>query len=118
LKLAVLAAAFACIGFFAVLVIDVGAGLMGGLRLGDTTMAALVQKVVTRLLDEDVPRAQPTSPARSAARPKAERAPRVVERAPIKVASPEGDARHVADARPDPEVERAKGRLNEILDRL
>lgn len=115
-KLAMLVGAFACIGFFVVLGVDVGADLVGSMRLGDTTISALFNQVVARVLDEDVPRVQ--SPSRSLARPRTTRAPRAVERAPSKVASPEGDARHVVPPRPDPEVERAKARLNELLGRL
>ena len=118
-KLALLVGAFVCIGFFAVLVIDVGAGLIGSIKLGDTTLSMVWDKVVARVLDEDVPRAEaparPRPPVRSASRP----APLEAARAPVKVASPEKDARHVdTRPRPDPEIERAKARLDEILGRL
>ncbi len=119
-KLAVLIVAFLCIGFFVVLVVDVGASLVGSVKLGqDTTIAALWEKVVARVLDEDVPRPpverpRPTAPA---AKPRARPAVPVVERAPVEAARPEEDAQHV-DTRTDPEVERAKKRLDEILRRL
>jgi hypothetical protein len=119
-KLGVLIAAFLCIGFFVVLVINVGASLVGSVKLGpDTTIAAIWEKVVARVLDEDVPRPPAERPRPApAARP----APRVrpapvAERAPVEAARPEEDARHV-DTRTDPEVQRAKQRLDEILGRL
>lgn len=119
-----LVGAFVCIGFFVVLVIDVGAGIVGSMKLGDTTMSALWDKVVARVLDEDVPRVEPA--ASRAVAPPAPRARRDVqgrgheaERAPVQVASPEDDARHVeTTTRSDPETERAKARLDEILKRL
>lgn len=119
-KLLVLIAAFLCIGFFVVLIVDVGASLVGSVKLGQgTTVAALWDKVVARVLDEDVPR-PPPSPARATppkpVRPRATPMARenVAERAPVEAARPEDDARHV-EPRRDPEVDRAKQRLNEIL---
>ena len=113
-KLGLLVGAFVCIGFFVVLVIDVGAGLIGSMKLGDTTISSVWDKVVARVLDDDVPRVEPSKARAVAPRP----APRTeAARAPVKVASPEEDARHV-DVRPDPEVARAKARLDEILGRL
>lgn len=122
LKLALLVGAFMCIGFFAVLVIDVGAGLVGTVKLGNTTMSALWDKVVARVLDHDVPRAEPVAAAR-APRPPMRPAPRAARaelaRAPVTVPSPEEDARHVQSrGRDDLAVERAKDRLNEIFGRL
>lgn len=126
LKLALLVGAFVCIGFFVVLVVDVGSSLVGSVKLGDTTVSALWDKVVARVLDEDVPRAEAT-PARAAAHaqprsPSRAAFPPEPARAPVRVASPEEDARHVdggaRPARSDPEVERAKARLDEILGRL
>lgn len=117
-KLGVLIAAFLCIGFFVVLVIDVGASLVGSVKLGqDTTIAAIWEKVVARVLDEDVPRPPVEKPRPApAVRPARPTRP-VTERAPVEAARPEEDARHV-DTRSDPEVERAKQRLDEILGRL
>lgn len=119
-KLLVLIAAFLCIGFFVVLVVDVGATLVGSVKLGQgTTVAALWDKVIARVLDEDVPRPPPPSPSRAASKPPRPRATpaareNVAERAPVQAARPEDDARHV-EPRRDPEVDRAKQRLNEIL---
>lgn len=120
-KLGLLVCAFVCIGFFVVLVIDVGAGLIGSMKLGDTTISSVWDKVVARLLDDDVPRVEPSSSSTAKAAARAPRpAPRAeAARAPVTVASPEEDARHVdVRARPDPEVARAKARLDEILGRL
>lgn len=128
-KLLVLVAAFVCIGFFVVLVIDVGASLIGSVKLAEhTTIAAVWDKVVARVLDEDVPKPveKPRTPghAQSTAQPKPKpTAPRVEERAPMKAERPEDDARHEDTRthrthRTDPEVERAKKRLDEILGRL
>jgi hypothetical protein len=119
-KLGVLVAAFLCIGFFVVLVIDVGASLVGSVKLGpDTTISAIWDKVVARVLDEDVPRPpaeRPRAPV-AAPKPRARAGAPVVERAPVEAARPEEDAKHV-ETRTDPEVERAKKRLDEILGRL
>jgi hypothetical protein len=119
-KLGVLVAAFLCIGFFVVLVIDVGASLVGSVKLGsDTTISAIWDKVVARVLDEDVPRPPAERPRAPVAAPKPRARPGapVVERAPVEAARPEEDAKHV-ETRTDPEVERAKKRLDEILGRL
>ncbi len=115
LKLVVLAACCCVVGFFAVLVIDVGAALMGRLDVGGSSVAQLIDKVVDRVLDRDVPRAREVERPR-AAPPKAPSSARA-DRAPLPAARPEDDARHV-EARPDPQVERAKERLDEILRRL
>jgi type IV secretory pathway VirB10-like protein len=120
-KLGVLVGAFLVIGFFAVLVVDVGMSLVGKVRLGETTVTELWDKVVDRVLDRDVPKApdppkaQPR-PAKPAPPPK----PVTAERAPLPAARPEDDARHVEErpAARDPEVEQARRRLDEILGRL
>lgn len=118
-KLGVLIAAFLCIGFFVVLVLDVGASLVGSVKLGqDITVAALWEKVIARVLDEDVPRPPAEKPhAVPPAKPRARAAAPIADRAPVEAARPEEDAQHV-DTRTDPEVERAKKRLDEILGRL
>jgi hypothetical protein len=120
-KLAVLVVAFLCIGFFVVLVVDVGASLVGSVKLGqDTTVAGLWEKVIARVLDEDVPRPPVEKPRPVApAKPRVRATAPAVDRAPVQAARPEDDAKHVdVDSRTDPEVERAKQRLDEILGRL
>lgn len=126
LKLLVLVLCFGCIGFFAVLVLDVGSSLLGKVRLGETTVDEVWAKVVDRFLDNDVPRAPDAppkaTPSRRLPRPPSS-GPRTItaERAPIEAARPEADARHVTE-RPDrirdPEVEAARKRLDDLLGRL
>lgn len=115
LKLAVLVACCCLVGFFAVLVVDVGAAVMGRLDVGGGSFGQLVDKVVDRVLDRDVPRAREVERPR-AAPPKAPSSSRAA-RAPLPAARPEDDARHV-EVHADPQVERAKERLDEILRRL
>lgn len=117
-KLGVLVGACCVLGFFVVLVVDVGARLVGHLDLGGSSMAQLVDKVVDRVLDRDVPRVRDADrPRREPAHlPAPTTAPRL-PRAPQPATRPEDDARHV-EARPDPQVEQAKQRLDEILRRL
>jgi hypothetical protein len=126
MKLALLVLAFCAIGFFGVLVIDVGASMIGKIRFGEVEMAALWEKVVDRFLDRDVPRAESpprTAPPAAPPRPTARPAPRpdATARAPLPAARPEDDARHAAE-RPerqrDREVEEARKRLDALLDRL
>lgn len=122
-RLFVLMGVMALIGFFAVLVVDVSASLVGRMSFGETTLAGLWEKVVDRVLDRDVPR---LPEKRAPAPPPARRAPAPVRpsspeaRAPVPVAPhPEEDARHVEQrARPDPQVEQAQRRLDDLLKRL
>jgi hypothetical protein len=117
-KLGMMVAAFCLVGFFVVLVIDVGARLVGKLDLGGSSIAELVDKVVDRVLDRDVPRARELDKPRSST-PRRSVAPAApsTARAPRPAVRPEEDARHV-EARPDPQVEQAKQRLDELLRRL
>jgi hypothetical protein len=127
LRLVGLMALMGLIGFFAVLVIDVSASLVGKVSLGDTTMSGLWDKVVDRVLDRDVPRL-PDAPRARSERPVVKRpAPRVQAptaepvRAPVPAAPlPEEDARHVQQSAPraDPQVEQARKRLDDLLKRL
>lgn len=137
-KLLVLVVSFLAMGFFGVLVIDVGASLVGQMRFGDTTVAGLWHKVMDRFLDNDVPRApegaaasapakrtaaprslRPTSPSAAPTSGAARSSTEVAERAPAPASRPEEDARHVgAQPRPDPQVENARRRLDELLGRL
>ena len=117
LKLGMLVASFCLVGFFVVLVFDVGARLVGKLHLGGASIAELVDKVVDRVLDRDVPRArEPEKPRVSAPSRPGSKAPEGA-RAPQPAARPEDDARHV-QTRPDPQVEQAKQRLDDLLRRL
>lgn len=118
LKLGMLVAAFCLVGFFVVLVIDVGARLVGKLHMGGSSIAELVDKVVDRVLDRDVPRVKEIEKPRAPAPRRTISAPAVEPaRAPRPAARPEDDARHV-EARPDPQVEQAKQRLDDLLRRL
>jgi hypothetical protein len=118
-KLTMLVVAMVAIGFFAILVVDVGAHVVGKVRLGEVTVVDLWHKVVDRVLDRDVPHTTPVDAAPSAPAHVATHAhaPAPATRAPVQAAKPEEDARHVDVERPDPEVERARQRLDEILGR-
>lgn len=115
MKLVLLLAFMAFLGFAAVLILDVGSTLIGGIRFGDITFADLFDKVSDRVFDRDVPEpkrktAKPPTPQK----PKAPSPPRESARAPAPAPSPEAYADHVAPVR-DPEVEQAKQRLNDLL---
>lgn len=114
-KLLMLVGAMLCIGFFAVLVIDVSMTFLGKMKLGEVTVVELWHKMTDRVLDRDVPRAEPPV-VKTAPRPKP--AP-VTARAPMPAVKPEEDARHVVErADVDPQVQRAKQRLDDLLGRL
>jgi hypothetical protein len=121
-KLAVLMALMGVIGFFAVLVVDVTGSFVGRVHFGDTTFAALWEKVVDRVLDRDVPRLpDPPAPKLKPLKPPAPK-PRAFAggdegRAPLPAARPDEDARHVAP-RADVQVEHAQKRLDDLLQRL
>jgi hypothetical protein len=112
------------IGFFAVLVIDVGTSLLGHVRVGQVSIEQLWDKVVDRVLDRDVPRLPPDKASRP--RPTG-RGNRVVSgdqaapagaRAPLPAARPEEDARHTRPPERDVQVEHAQKRLDDLLKRL
>jgi hypothetical protein len=120
-RLVSLLACMAVLGFALVLVADVGLTLVGGMRFGQITFAQLFDKVQDRVLDRDVPKPVPkaaprkaappvTSPATPSAAPTTERAPEAAPR-------PDEYAKHL-EQRPDPEVEAARDRLNDLLKRL
>lgn len=117
IKLAFLITCFLVVGFFVVLVVDVGASLAGRLDFGGSSVAELVGKVIDRVLDRDVPRAREPERTRPAQQRGSVAASPRTPRAPEPAIRPEEDARHV-EARPDPQVEHAKQRLDEILRRL
>lgn len=123
MKLLLLVGAVAVIGFFAVLVVDVSATLLGRVHVGPSTASAVWHKVVDRVLDRDVPRTQPSSSSSSSAptqRPSfgpAHAGAAPFERPPLPATRPEDDARHTGPRR-DPQLERAKQRLDDLLGRL
>ena len=123
LRRALLVFAMVAIGFFAVMVFDVAAKLVGTVRLGETTVTDLWHKVVDRALDRDVPRgdvAKPASPrVAHAATPTPIARPVRAEpaRAPLPAARPEEDARH-AGSGPDVQEQRARQHLDDLLHRL
>ena len=110
-KLVLLLAFMAVLGFAVVLVVDVGVTLVGSVRFGQTTFADLFDKVSDRVLDRDVPQARP---AKKVTKPKTTT---TTTRAPLAAPPPEDYARHVGDA-VDPEVQAAKQRLDQLLNRL
>jgi len=126
-KLAVLAGAFLLIGFFVVLVVEGAASVISSVKIGGgstlgATVSELVDKITTRVLDRDVPRTadgepavrRPSTPPRRAARPEP-----ATQRAPVEASPrPEDDARHVSAPPPDPQTERARERLDDLLRRL
>ena len=114
LKLLTLVGAMLCIGFFAVLVVDVSMTLVGKVKLGEVTVVQLWHKMTDRVLDRDVPRADPPV-ARATPKPRAQPTP--TTRAPLPAVRPEDDARHVVEPE-DPQVQRAKQRLDDLLGRL
>lgn len=125
MKLMMIIAFMGALGFGAVLIADVGLTLLGGMKFGDITFAELVDKVQARVFDHDVPEARKKAPATGAH--KATKKPRPssssssgsnvaapVVRAPMAAPSPDAYAKE-AVARPDPEVEQARARLDQLL---
>lgn len=118
MKLALLIAFMAALGFGAVLVVDVSLTLLGGMKFGELTFAELVDKVQARVFDHDVPEPARKTPKAPSA-PKAKAAPTTssparTARAPIAAPSPETWAKEV-QTRPDPEVQQARARLDQLL---
>ena len=127
MRLFFLVLACVVIGFFAVLVLDVSAGLIGHLRLGEVTVVQLWDKLVDRVLDRDLPQ-KPSIPTPPAAEHKARPLPHSTAqndaivhgpaaRAPLRAAAPHEDAQHAAP-RKDLQVENAKARLDDLLGHL
>ena len=122
-KLVVLLGLMALVGFAGVLIIDVGASLIGRARFGDITVADLVDKVKDRVFDRDVPEPK-KKPAPKAEKEKTE-ASKPAKKTPTSTLppgaqpapSPEDYAKHVAPTR-DPEVDKAKERLDALLKKL
>ena len=112
------------LGFAVVLVVDVGATLIGHVRFGDTTFAGMFAKVSDRVWDRDVP--QPKAVKKQAAAAPTKAPPpgsttsptsKAATRAPANAPRPEDYARHLADA-VDPEVQAARVRLDQLLTRF
>lgn len=121
-KLVVLLGLMAVVGFALVLVVDVGASIVGRARFGEITFADLFDKVSDRVLDRDVPEPKKKDPAKAAAQKtttttKPEAAPPKTSSTPQKAPSPEDYAKHV-EPQQDPEVEQAKQRLDALLKNL
>ena len=119
--------AMAALGFCAVFIIDVGLSLVGSVQVGSLTASELVDKISDRVFDEDVPEpkkkpaakktAAPPKPSRQA-RESTPTTPATAEpetpRAPLPAPRPEA---YQAEAKveADPEVERARARLDQLL---
>jgi len=122
-KFGVLLVVMAVVGFSVVLVADVGLKVVGGMKFGQITFAELVDKVEDRFFDRDVPLPRPKSakaakPARDPAQTSAPSSPAPDPvRAPLPAPRAEEYPRHV-EPRPDPEIEAARDRLNELLRKL
>ena len=65
MKLVLLLAFMAVLGFAVVLVVDVGLTLMGGLHLGNVTFSELVEKVEDRVFDRDLPEPRSSQKAKA-----------------------------------------------------
>jgi len=116
-KLMVLIAMMASLGFAVVLVGDVGLKVLGGMKFGQITFAELVDKVQDRVFDHDVPEAKKKpAPAPKPVRPRASSpsSSEPAERAPLPAPRPEEYVKAI-EARPDPEVEQARARLDQLL---
>ena len=128
-KLIVLLALMAVVGFALVLVVDVGASIVGRAPFfkdarGDITFADLFDKVGTRVLDRDVPEPKKKPAPSTKTQPTTQKKTSTVEAPPPKTSStpqvapsPEDYAKHV-EPRKDPEVEQAKARLDALLKNL
>ena len=128
-KLIVLLALMAVVGFALVLVVDVGASIVGRAPFfkdarGDITFADLFDKVGTRVLDRDVPEPKKKPAPSTKTQPTTQKKTSTVEAPPPKTSStpqvapsPEDYAKHV-EPREDPEVEQAKARLDALLKNL
>jgi hypothetical protein len=121
-------ATMAALGFIVVLALDLSMKVVGSVKLGQVTFAELLDKVESRVFDHDVPepakrstakkassavppRREETSP--TAASPASSSAPR----APIAAPAPDVWKRDAVTP-PDPEVEQARARLNDLLKRI
>lgn len=122
-------ATMAALGFVVVLVLDLSMKVVGTMKFGQVTFAELLDKVESRVFDHDVPepskkatakRVQPSSAAAPGSSPGS--SPSSLSsasspRAPIAAPAPDVWKRD-AVTRPDPEVEQARARLDELLKRI
>ena len=116
-KLITLLVFMAVLGFAVVLVVDVGASLLGSVRFGQVTFADLVAKLSDRVFDRDVPQPRPAKKSVAKAAPTTTAKPAAsAARAPMPAPRPEAYARHVEAV--DPEVQAARQRLDQLLNRL
>ena len=127
-RLLVLMATMAALGFVVVLVLDLSMKVVGTMKFGQVTFAELLDKVESRVFDHDVPepskkatakRVQPSSAASPGSSPSSPSSPSSASspRAPIAAPAPDVWKRD-AVTRPDPEVEQARARLDELLKRI
>ncbi len=109
----------AVMGFSVVLLADVGLGVVGRMKFGQITFAELVDKIEDRFFDRDLPLPRPKpTPKRSSSAPSAAPAKATSPaRAPVEAPGAEEYKRHL-EPRPDPEVEAARDRLQDLLKRL
>jgi hypothetical protein len=116
------------IGFFGMLVIDLGGDALSRMRIGTVTVAELWDKLSDRLLDRDVPLVNAKPTPRPSANPPARPAPMVPStrvqpkntshgRAPLPAPSVKEYVEHV-EVKADPETELARRRLDALMGRL
>jgi hypothetical protein len=119
------------IGFFGMLVIDLGGDAIARMRVGGVTVAELWDKLSDRLLDRDVPvvnakpAPRPSNVPRPRAAPVASTPPTPANhpisnsstRAPLPAPSVREYGEHV-EAKPDPQTELARRRLDALMGRL
>jgi hypothetical protein len=117
-KFGVLLVVMAVLGFSVVLVADVGLTVVGGMKFGQITFAQLVDKIEDRFFDRDVPLPKPKADKKASEAKASSPAPvKAAERAPVAAPRPDEYVRHL-EPRPDPEVDAARDRLNDLLKRL
>ncbi|MDP2342116.1 MAG: hypothetical protein Q8O67_14255 [Deltaproteobacteria bacterium] len=118
-KLVSLLVLMAVLGFAVVLVVDVGVTLIGNVRFGQATFSELFGKVADRVFDRDVPQPRPAKkiPAKTTTTTTARAPVPPAARAPVAAPRPEDYARHVQEP-VEPEVQAAKARLDQLLNRL
>lgn len=125
LRLVFLMATMAALGFVVVLVLDLSMKVIGSVKLGQVTFAELIDKVESRVFDHDVPEPAKKGTSKKTTAtvppPREQTPPSSASssspRAPIAAPAPDVWKRD-AVTKPDPEVEQARARLDELLKRL
>jgi hypothetical protein len=117
LKFVLLLAFMAVLGFSVVLVVDVGLTLVGGMRFGQITFAELFDKVGDRLFDRDLPAPKPRATRKAPTTTPAPAPAPVADRAPATAPRPDEYGQRLQH-RPDPEIEAARDRLDDLLRKL